>query len=257
MSRVRRLQQRRGWAFGLVAGIVKPTLLLATRREWIDGEKVPATGGCIVVMNHVSHIDPLALGHFLYDHGRLVRYLAKDALWRTPVLKHVVGSAGQIPVSRDTAGAGGAFDAAVEAVLAGECVGVYPEGTITKDPDGWPMRGKTGAARIALRTGAPVVPIGQWGAQEVLPAYTARPHVVPRRTTRYKVGDPVDLADLADQPLSAEVLHEATERIMAAITALVEELRGEPAPPERYDPRAGHAHGTDPVRDEQQEDGDA
>ena len=62
------------------------------------------------------------------------------------------------------------------------CIGVYPEGTITKDPDGWPMRGKTGAARIALATGCPVIPIGQWGAQEILPAYTLRPHVFPRRT---------------------------------------------------------------------------
>ena len=66
-----------------------------------------------------------------------------------------------------------AFDAAVEAVEDGECVGVYPEGTITRDPDGWPMRGKTGAARIALATGCPVIPIGQWGAQELLPAYIA------------------------------------------------------------------------------------
>jgi 1-acyl-sn-glycerol-3-phosphate acyltransferase len=250
LSRARRLQQPRGWAFGLVVAIVKPTLLLATKREWIDGEKVPATGGCIVVMNHVSHLDPLALGHFLHDHGRLVRYLAKDALWRTPVLRHVVASAGQIPVSRETKDAGSAFDAAVAAVEAGECVGIYPEGTITKDPAGWPMRGKTGAARIALRTGAPVVPIGQWGAQEVLPAYTARPHVVPRRTTRYKVGDPVDLGDLADRPLSAEVLREATDRIMAAITALVEDLRGEQAPVERFDPRAAPSTGQPPEEDD-------
>ncbi len=242
MAKVRELQQRPGWAYAVAAGLVRPTLHLATKRDWIDGEKVPATGGCIVVVNHISHLDPLALGHFLYDHGRLVRYLAKEAIFRTPVLKSIAAGAGQIPVYRETERAGGAFDAAVAAVRAGECLGVNPEGTITKDPDGWPLRGKTGAARIALATGAPVVPIGQWGAQEVLPAYTVRPHVFPRRTTRYKVGDPVDLDDLAGQPLTAAVLHEATDRIMAAITALVEDLRGEQAPPVRYDPATSGGH---------------
>ena len=141
----------------------------------------------------------MTLGWFLYEHGRLVRYLAKEALWHTPVLKYIVKDAGQIPVARMTEGAASAFDAAVEAIHAGECIGVYPEGTITKDPDGWPMRGKTGAARIALATGCPVIPIGQWGAQDILPAYSMRPHLIPRKTAHYKVGDPVDLDDLRGQ----------------------------------------------------------
>ena len=76
MAKVRELQTRRGWAWSTVVAILKPTLLLTTKHEWIDGEKVPATGGCIVVVYHISHIDPLSLVHFLYDHGRLVRYLA-------------------------------------------------------------------------------------------------------------------------------------------------------------------------------------
>lgn len=237
MAKVRQLQEKRGWAWTTAVSIVKPTLLVVSRRDWIDGEKVPATGGCIVTVNHISHVDPMSLGLFLYEHGRLVHYLAKEALWHVPVLKHIARDAGQIPVKRMSEGAGSAFEAAVAAVRAGECIGVYPEGTITKDPSGWPMRGKTGAARIALTTGAPVIPIGQWGAQELLPAYTFRPHVLPRKTLRYKVGDPVDLGDLQDKPLSAEVLREATDRIMQAITSLVEDLREEPAPRERFDPR--------------------
>jgi 1-acyl-sn-glycerol-3-phosphate acyltransferase len=167
-----------------------------------------------------------------------VRYLAKDALFRTPVLKYIVKDAGQIPVTRASEGAASAFDAAVKAVEDGECIGVYPEGTITKDPEGWPMRGKTGAARIALATGCPVIPVGQWGAQDILPAYTVRPHVLPRRTAHYKAGDPVDLGDLMGRPVTNEVLHEATDRIMAAITSLVEDLRGETAPAVRFDPKA-------------------
>ena len=237
MAKVRELRQRRGWAWTTVVGIVKPTLLTFTKHEWTDGEKVPATGGCVVAVNHISHLDPMTLGFFLYEHGRLVRYLTKEALFRTPVLKYIVRDAGQIPVQRMSEGAASAFEAAVEAVRAGECIGIYPEGTITKDPDGWPMRGKTGAARIALATGCPVIPIGQWGAQDILPAYSLRPHLLPRRTAAYKAGDPVDLGDLVGQPITAEVLREATDRIMAAITALVEDLRGERAPAVRFDPR--------------------
>ena len=238
MAKVRELRQKRGWAWTTVVAIVKPTLLATTKHDWIDGEKIPATGGCVVVVNHISHLDPMTLGWFLYEHGRLVRYLAKEALFRTPVLKHIVKDAGQIPVARMTEGAVSAYDAALEAVHAGELIGIYPEGTITKDPEGWPMRGKTGAARIALATGCPVIPVGQWGAQEILPAYSTRPHVFPRRTAAYKVGDPVDLSDLHDKPVTADVLHEATDRIMAAITDLVEDLRGEQAPAVRFDPKA-------------------
>jgi 1-acyl-sn-glycerol-3-phosphate acyltransferase len=238
MVKVRKLQERRGWAWGTVVAIVKPTLLTATKHEWIDGEKIPATGGCIIAMNHVSHIDPFTLGWLAYEHGRLVRYLAKDALFTIPVIGRIVTDARMIPVSRLSTDAAKAFEAAVIALNDGGCVGVYPEGTITKDPTGWPMRGKTGAARMALETGCPVIPIGQWGAQEILAPYTVRPHVFPRRTARYKVGDPVDLSEFLGRPMTNDVLHDATEKIMDAITELVADLRGEPAPATRFDPRA-------------------
>jgi 1-acyl-sn-glycerol-3-phosphate acyltransferase len=237
VPKVRKLQERRGWAWTAAVAVVKPTLLACTRRDWVDGHKIPATGGCVVVVNHISHVDPLTLAHLLYDHGRLVRYLAKDALFKVPVIGAICRDSGQIPVTRLSADAAKAYDAAVAAVNRGELIGVYPEGTITRDPDGWPMRGKTGAARIALSTGCPVIPIGQWGAQEVLPAYTARLHVVPPRTVHYKVGDPVDLDDLRGRPQTAEVLREATDRIMAAITTLVADLRGEQPPERPFDPR--------------------
>ena len=120
MTKVRELQQKRGWAWSTVVVIVKPTLLAATRHHWIDGEKIPATGGCVVAVNHISHLDPMTLGWFLYEHGRLVRYLAKEALFRTPLLKYIVKDAGQIPVQRMSEGAASAFDAAVEAVHSGE-----------------------------------------------------------------------------------------------------------------------------------------
>jgi 1-acyl-sn-glycerol-3-phosphate acyltransferase len=218
--------------------IVKPTLLATTKRTWIDGDKIPATGGCILVFNHVSHIDPLTAAHIVYDHGRMPRYLAKSGLFKNRALGYFLRSAGQIPVERLSKNAIGAFDAAVQAVRAGECVVVYPEGTLTRDPDLWPMAGKSGAARIALETGAPVIPIGQWGAHNLLYPYAKRPHLFPRTRITMKVGDPVPLDDLAArQPRTLEVINQATARIMDALTALVADLRHETAPAERFDPR--------------------
>jgi 1-acyl-sn-glycerol-3-phosphate acyltransferase len=235
---VRRLQQKRGWAWNLAVPIVKPSLLATTKRTWIDGDKIPATGGCILVFNHVSHIDPLTAAHIVYDHGRMPRYLAKSGLFKNRALGYFLRSAGQIPVERLSKNAIGAFDAAVQAVRSGECVVVYPEGTLTRDPDLWPMAGKSGAARIALETGAPVIPIGQWGAHDLLYPYAKKPHLFPRTQITMKVGDPVPLDDLAAmQPRTLEVINKATARIMDALTALVADLRNEPAPAERFDPR--------------------
>jgi 1-acyl-sn-glycerol-3-phosphate acyltransferase len=234
---VRDLQQPRGWAFNLAVPIVKPALLGTTKRTWAGGDNIPATGGCIVVFNHISHLDPLTAAHFLYDHGRLPRYLAKSGLFKNKALGFFLRSAGQIPVERLSRSAIGAYDAAVAAVQAGECVVVYPEGTLTRDPGLWPMTGKSGAARIALATGCPVIPVGQWGAHELLPPYTKTPKLFPRKHIRMVAGPPVPLGDLVDLPRTQQVINTATDRIMAAIVVLVEELRGEQAPPQRFDPR--------------------
>ncbi len=234
---VRKLQQERGWTFTFAAPIVRSTMRGFASRTWIDGEKIPATGGCVVAFNHISHIDPLLSAHFVYDHGRLPRYLAKAGLFKSRALGGFLRSAGQIPVERLTHHAVGAFDAAVQAVREGECVVVYPEGTITRDPDLWPMVGKSGAARIALETGCPVIPVGQWGAQGLLPPYSARLRLVPRQRIQMKAGDPVDLADLLTQPRNVATINAATERIMAAITDLVADLRDATPPAARFDPR--------------------
>jgi 1-acyl-sn-glycerol-3-phosphate acyltransferase len=232
---VRKLQEKRGWAFNIAVPIIKSLLLATTRREWIDGERIPATGGVIVALNHISHADPLTAAHLVYDHGRKPRYLAKAALFDTKVVGAILRGCGQIPVKRDTKDAVGAYKAAVDAIRAGECVVIYPEATITRDPDMWPMRGKSGAARIALETGCPVIPVGQWGAHEILPPYTKKPHVVPRRKVVMRVGPPVELDDLRALPRTQAVVNEATERILTAITHQLELIRGDKAPAERYD----------------------
>jgi 1-acyl-sn-glycerol-3-phosphate acyltransferase len=225
------------FAYRLAVAIVRPVMLLLTKRDWRGWEHFPASGGFVVAPNHVSHVDPLAFAHFLFDSGHPPFFLGKEAVFRVPVVGAIIRGAQQIPVFRNTGRAADAFRAAVEAVEAGKCVGVYPEGTLTRDPALWPMVGKTGAARIALTTRCPVIPVAQWGPQEILAPYSKRPHVLPRKTMHVLAGPPVDLTDLYDRPLDAVVLREATARIMAAITGLLEELRGEPAPAERFDSR--------------------
>lgn len=242
MGKYRKLQHKRGWAWWLAVPIVKPVLLATTTHEWIDAEKIPATGGCILALNHVSHVDPLTAAHITWDYGRKSRYLAKASLFKNRQFGRFLRAAGQIPVDRK-AGAG-AFEEAVKAVNAGHLIVVYVEGSITKDPAGWPMVGKSGAARIALETGAPVVPVGQWGAQNLLPAYSKKPNLKGRTKVTMKIGDPVPLDDLRAREHDAATVKEATDRIMAAIVGLVEDVRGEKAPAERFDPRAHGMSGT-------------
>jgi 1-acyl-sn-glycerol-3-phosphate acyltransferase len=218
--------------------IIRPLLMLLTRRRWIDGHKLPATGGCVVVGNHISYVDPLTFAHFVYDHGRLPRFMAKSEVFEIPVVGQIVRSAGQIPVYRQSTDASRAFRAAVEAVERGECVIVYPEGTITRQPELWPMTGKTGAARIALASDVPVIPIAQWGAQHILAPYAKKLKLFPRKTVTMKVGDPVALDDLRGQQITPALLRLASERIMDALTAELADIRGEQPPAVRFDPRA-------------------
>ena len=201
------MQEKRSWAWVFAEPIVRAALVSTTKHEWIDGDNIPASGGCIIVLNHVSHVDPLTAAHLVYDHGRLPHYLAKSGLFKNKALGAFFRAAGQIPVERLSKNAAGAFDAAVQAVHEGKCVVVYPEGTITRDPSGWPMTGKSGAARIALETGCPVIPVGQWGAQQLLAPYAKKPDLYPRKLVTMKVGEPLDLSDLAaKEPRSLAVI---------------------------------------------------
>jgi 1-acyl-sn-glycerol-3-phosphate acyltransferase len=225
------------FAYRFVVAIVRPLLMVLTKRDWRGAENLPATGGFVVAPNHLSHVDPLAFGHFLVDNGRPPFFLGKEGVFRVPVVGAILRGAQQIPVYRNTGQAADAFRAAVAAVNEGKCVGVYPEGTLTRDPAMWPMVGKTGAARIALATRCPVVPVAQWGPQELLEPYAKSPRLFPRKTMQVSAGPPVDLSDLYDRPLTGAVLREATDRIMAAITTELEKLRGEKAPLERFDSR--------------------
>jgi 1-acyl-sn-glycerol-3-phosphate acyltransferase len=234
----------RGFWFGLIVAVVKPFLIVFTKCRFTGRENVPRTGGVVFVPNHISHFDPPVLGYFIWECRRIPRFLGKASLFKVPVLGTIITKVGQIPVYRDSAQAADAFRDAVAAVERGECVGFYAEGTITRDPQLWPMTGKTGAARIALTTGCPVIPIANWGAHEVIRSYTGkhvRVRLLPRKTIQVRAGKPVDLSAFRGRPLTNELLHEATEVIMRSVTDTLGELRGETPPKELYDPRKARA----------------
>ena len=188
-------------------------------------------GGVIVATNHMSWFDPLVVAFAVWSADRPPRFLAKESVFRVPIAGRIITGAGQIPVYRETSDASSAIRDALTALDRDECVVVYPEGTITKDPDIWPMRAKTGAVRLALLSGCPLYPMAHWGAQEVMAPYAKEFRIWPRKTMHVVVGDPIDLSDLADKPLDADTFHEAGDRLMAAITALLAEIREE-SPPE-------------------------
>lgn len=224
-------------AYRLAVLLVRPALQALTRRVWRGAEHLPATGGFVVAVNHISHLDPFVFAHFLYDHGHPPYFLAKESVFRLPVAGAILRGARQIPVYRNTGHAAEAFSAAVAAVEEGRCVAVYPEGTITRDPDLWPMAGKTGAARVALATGCPVIPVAQWGAHHMLPPYERLPRLLPPKHVHVAAGPPVPLDDLRGRPVDSALLRQASDRVLDGITAVLEDIRGEQAPRPRFDAR--------------------
>lgn len=223
-------------AYVWLARIIRPFLVATTRRTWSGAENLP-TGGFIAAANHMTNIDPLTTGHFLYDNGRPPRVMAKSSLFSVPVLGWFLRHTDQIPVYRGTAQAGEALIAAEAALDQGECVLVFPEGTLTRDPDLWPMTAKTGIGRLALTSRAPVVPVAQWGATDLLGRYGKVLKPIPPKRVKVAAGPPVDLSDLYGRPLDGATLREATSRVMRAVTQLLGELRGEEPPAEPFDAR--------------------
>ena len=221
--------------YRLAVVIILPLMTLLFRRRFSGAENLPRTGGVILAVNHVSVADPFAIALFVHANGRRPRFMAKASVFHIPLLGRIVKGARQIPVYRESADPARALSAAVAAVDAGECVVVYPEGTVTKDPDYWPMVAKTGVARIALRTGAPVIPVGQWGAQKFI-GRDGRPRMFPRKRLYVRAGAPVDLSPWLGKEPTVEVLRAVTSKIMGDVTALVADLRGEPPPATPYAP---------------------
>jgi 1-acyl-sn-glycerol-3-phosphate acyltransferase len=227
-----------GFWFGVAIAALWPVTMFGTRIGWRGGEHLPRTGGALLAINHVSFSDPIFNVAFTICHGRMPRFLAKAELWTMPVVRNVMAGGQHVPVYRESARATDAIKGAVDAINRGEIVAFYPEGTYTGDPNGWPMKAKNGIGRIALVTGAPVIPVANWGTQDVLPPHSGRLRLFPRRRVTVAAGPPVDLSAWLGGPRTRTALDGATSAIMADVTKLVGEIRGEQPPTTLFDPES-------------------
>lgn len=186
-------------------------------------EKVPSSGPAIVAINHISYADPIMVA-YLVDvlMKRRARFLAKDTLWKSWPMRFILDGCGQIPVERGT-GNVAPTRAAEAALREGKTVVIYPESTISTNADLTPMQGKTGVARLALATGAPVIPAAIWGAQWHLPKHRAG-RFFGHRDIHFAVGDPMTFPEFAGRQDEPAVRREVTDRVMAEIDRLVREL---------------------------------
>ncbi|MBF4459717.1 1-acyl-sn-glycerol-3-phosphate acyltransferase [Pseudoclavibacter sp. VKM Ac-2867] len=205
--------------------------------RWEIKGTLPERGAFIVAPNHTSEVDPLIMGMAVWKLGRAPRFMAADRLFRVKGLGWILRKSGQIPVSRDARGANqAAIASAQQLARLGQGVIIYPEGTLTREPNLWPMRGKNGAARVALSADIPVYPTAIWGAQNILPRYSKKPTLRWRTKITVHVGEPVSLTEFTGRMHSASAMKGATELVMHDVTRLLEGIRGEQAPAELYDP---------------------
>ena len=222
--------------FKICTRIAIPILNLVGKKKWRGAENIPQTGRVIIASNHVSYLDVLFLTHFLFRNGRAPRFIGKEGVFKVPVIGRIVLAAGQIPVARESKDAAKALEHAVKTLQAGHCLGVYPEGTLTRDAKGWPMIAKTGLARLAIITQSPVIPVAQWGSQIVMPTYEKKIKFFPRTHIKILAGKPLELTQWYGKEDDPVALAQATSYVMRAITDLLEELRGEKRPLEIFDP---------------------
>jgi 1-acyl-sn-glycerol-3-phosphate acyltransferase len=195
-----------------------PALRAAYRPEITGLESVPTQGPVILAGNHISFADefftPLAA-------RRQVVYFAKAEYFTTPGMKGRLSSfffttLGHVPVERaDTRAAASVVDVGVQVLDQGRALGIFPEGT--RSPDGRLYKFRTGVARVALRSGAPVVPVGVRGTREVQPPGSRWWHLAP---VAVHFGAPLHFGDRAGEERSARVLREVTETIRAAVQEL-------------------------------------
>jgi 1-acyl-sn-glycerol-3-phosphate acyltransferase len=220
----------------VIAGIAIPLFEFFGRYRMRGLDNIPKRGACVIAPNHVSNFDPLTTAYLVWRGGRVPRFLAKASVFRVPLLGWLLRFTGQIPVERS----GGGPDplAAAGRLIAEELtVIVYPEGTLTRDPDEWPMRGKSGAVRLAIEHGIPLIPVAHFGVQQIMPRYGGRLRFFPRKNVEILVGPPLDLTSWVGRR-DAGALNEATTALMNEIARLLGELRGETPPTERWDPAA-------------------
>lgn len=225
---------RPSWFWVLAAPVI-PAVGWFAKIEIAGGENLPREGSFVLAPNHYSEFDPLIIAVATWRLGRAPRFMAKESLFRVPVLGAALRATGMVPVARASSASAAkqTIEQSEALVRHGRGVIVYPEGSLTRDPDLWPMRGKTGAVRLALAGGIPVIPVATWGVQQILPRYGKLRFWPPRRRVRMLVGPATDLSAFSgDHPN----LTAATDAVMADISSLLGRLRDEQPPAERWNP---------------------
>ncbi len=221
----------------VTASIALPLMGLISRITVRGIDNVPATGAFILAPCHFSAIDPVVMGVALWKAGRTPHFMAKESLFRVPILGSVLRGLGQIPVERTgQQRAMGPMKAARSLAKSGGGIIVYPEGSLTRDPDLWPMRGKTGAVRMALDADIPLIPAAHWGTQILMPRYSGKIRFFPPTTITVLIGKPIDLSAFRGKAVDQKLLTAATEILMSAIADLQGQLRGATPPTTRWDP---------------------
>lgn len=223
-------RDRRGFWIRLSIVVVYPVIWLIARPRFSGLANVPVAGPGLVVCNHISYLDPIYTGVFVHRRGRVPRFLAKAGLWDVPVVGRMLVGAQQIPVYRGSVGAADSVAAAERALDEGKLILIYPEGTITRDPDHWPMQSRTGVARLALARDVPVVPAVHWGTHRVYDHYGRRFRPLPRTDVVVRAGEPVDLSAYRGRPVDGPLLREVTDLVMGRVRDLLADVRGEAAP---------------------------
>lgn len=231
-------EKRRPSAFWPIAAIVVPLLGLVAKIEIEGAENLPEEGAYVLAPTHSTEIDPLIVAAAVWRLGRAPRFMAKASLFKVPVLGAALRATGMVPVARSSSAAAAkeTLELSEHLVQDGRGVIVYPEGTLTRDPDLWPMRGKTGAVRLALAGDIPLIPVAHWGAEAIMPRYGKLSVWPLRRRVRVLIGEPVDLSEFQRAEGQPSLLVAATAKLMNELAELLSVLRGIPAPPERWNP---------------------
>lgn len=232
-------EKTRPSVFWVLGAVVVPLVGLFAKVRIEGGENLPEEGPYVLAPNHNSEFDPLIVAVAVWRLGRAPRFMAKESLFRVPVLGAALRATGMVPVARSASASSAkqTLDTSAQLVDHGRGVIVYPEGTLTRDPELWPMRGKTGAARLALAGGIPLIPLAQWGVQEIMPRY-GKPRFPRRSRVVVRIGEPLDLSEYPGAQTPPAGLVAATTQLMNRIAQLLGDLRGQQPPAERWDPAA-------------------
>ena len=221
----RQYKPKAGFWIRLCVIVLYPLDSLFFKIRWHHLNRMPEHGGVLVVVNHISQADTACMARLIWQAGRIPRFLIKSGVFKVFFIGRVMRGAGQLPVYRSSDQAADSLRDAEKALRDGQCVIIYPEGTITKNPDYSPMQAKNGVARLALACpDIPVLPIGQWGAHRTL-ARGGKFKPFPRQRHEASLGPMFDLTPYRDQEPTSEVLRKLTDDIMAAVTVQVDEVR--------------------------------